>query len=167
MLIQTYSIQDLYKYDSTSHNISRPSSDSMVFDKVADTGSFRFSAILKPTSVGSSWNVGLTVKNPSNATSLVFAGFTSSKGFGRYTQNITVFNEINRTNGTVSANTEYLFELEIENGQMAGKITQLSNNTVIYSYTGTVPITLTGYDVGVFVRNQADLTYREIKFVYL
>lgn len=71
------------------------------------------------------------------------------------------------TTGGLSINTEYLFEMELHNGSMTGKITKVSDNTVVYNDTITPPKDFSNWHFALFLfrggTHSSNITYKEVK----
>ena len=71
------------------------------------------------------------------------------------------------SSGAISTNTDYLFEIELHNNSMAGKITKISDNTVVYNETITPPKDFTNWHFCMFLfyggSDSTTITYKEVK----
>ena len=165
--------QDCYKYVGDATTITTNSGNNGHLDYLYDyTNPVKFSAILKKAYTGSDgFNSLLAVSSvtgdittSSSLTMLTMGAYTSTIGLGYYNGGLNNFVSSNRSNHTQPNDTEYLMEIEINSSnQITSKITRLSDNTVLFNDTRTLPITLTGYKFGVFNRGKCTTTYRDVK----
>ena len=67
------------------------------------------------------------------------------------------------TSGALSTNTDYLFEMEFKNSQLTGKITRVSDSSVVYNETITPPKDYSNYHFALFLFSNITVTYKEVK----
>jgi len=169
-LIQTYELQDCKKYVSSVSLPTTTTSQYYIEEVLGyDSSPISFVADLNFTYTGNH-NMGLCVAQntgkPINASSAGYfftvASYSTTKGCGYF--NNSSYTETNRTSGQLSKDTNYelLLELRANNGFYA-KITNKDTNTVVYEYTGTVPITITNYKLAVYSFTTASGTFSNVR----
>jgi hypothetical protein len=71
------------------------------------------------------------------------------------------------SSGAISTDTDYLFEIELHSNSMTGKITKISDNTVVYNETITPPKDFTNWHFCMFLfhggYSSTTVTYKEVK----
>ena len=173
LVTERYSIEDCTRYISTS---ATATSNVSKFTNVSDFGTYDgtdayYSAILSITQVRG--NLGSICLANNVQTSQIapyptgycdYRLFTdeNNKGLGGGCQSGGDYG-MHTSSGKLSDNTEYLFEMELHSNSITGKITKVSDNTVVYNETITPPKDYTNYHFALFLFGAISVTYKEVK----
>ena len=74
---------------------------------------------------------------------------------------------LNRTNGKLSQDTEYLYELQLEGTTLTAKITQTSNDSVVFTDSRTFSDSISPRMIGFHENGTFEATYTDFKILEL